>query len=377
MNQLCVLLSLFLTMNHCLAQTSLLALNATTNQIQTTSYAGGRIIGYLPGWKTPPPAADLAKYGYSHVVIAFGVFSTTTPGQIVSAFNTVSVDYIKSLQSAGIKVLLSLGGASSGLPDTTTHLHQVISEASSPEVFAQTCVQSIETLITKYGFDGIDFDIENGLNAGGTFSKPEGDIATLASIINTLHTKHPDLLLTLAPQMANISATSGFDATWGNYASLIMQTHPSLAWVGIQLYNSGCALGINQICYDPNHTDSPDAAVAMATDLLADWPAKNSSGQTTGFQPYISYLTPSQVVLGYPAANAAGQSDGTPAAVIKTIKRAIQCLRTASATSCDTYIPPKAYSDIGGVFNWEVTYDQNNGYQFSTELINCVVHGNC
>lgn len=345
--------------------------------IETSS--GGRLIAYMPGWLTPPPATEVANAGYTHVIVAFGVLSTTTPGAITPAFNTITPSYIKALQAAGVKVLLSLGGASTSIPNTTVDFDQVVSAASSTNTFVQTFVSSLEGLLTQYGFDGFDFDIEHGLNAGGTFSNPSGDIAVLASIINTMHTNHPNVLLSLAPQIANISANSGFNATWGNYASLIMQTHQSLSWVGIQMYNSGCAYGINLICYDPNNANSPDTSVAMATDLLENWPAKTASGQITGFQPYISYLTPSQVVLGYPAANSSGASDGSPAGIPSTIKRAIQCLRTAVASpnACDTYTPPRAYPGIGGVFEWQITYDQSNHYQFATRLKNCVIKGNC
>lgn len=161
----------------------------------------------------------MANAGYTHVLVAFGVFSTTNPGQITSAFDTVSASYIQSLHDAGIKVLLSLGGASSSIANTTVNFHQVLAAASSPAAFEQSFISSLENLIAQYHFDGFDFDIESGLNAGGTFTNPTGDIAVLANIINTMHANHPNLLLTLAPQTANVAATSGFDATWGNYAS--------------------------------------------------------------------------------------------------------------------------------------------------------------
>ncbi len=337
-----------------------------------------RVIGYLPGWKTPPPATELAKAGYTHILISFGVFSTKNPGEIIPAFDTVNIDYIKSLQNSGIKVMLSLGGASSSLSDTTVNFHQVLAEASGSDVFAETFIKSLESLMSQYGFDGFDFDIESGLNAGGTFSLPTGDIATLANIINSLHLKHPNLLISLAPQIANIASTSGFSETWGNYAALIMQTHSSLSWIGIQLYNSGCAYGVNSICYDPNNTTSPDASVAFATDLLLDWPTIDPEGRATGFQPYKSYLNPNQIVLGYPIQNANGQSDGSPAASLPMIKRAIQCLRTAQAgtDSCDTYTPPRPYAYLGGVFGWDVTFDQSNGYKFAQELKYSLTHQN-
>jgi chitinase len=348
----------------------------TLNKSITTG--GGRIIGYVPGWKTPPTAQALANAGYTHVMIAFGVFSTTTPGVIIPAFDTVTKEYVQSLHQAGIKVILSLGGASSSVANTTVDFHQVLSRASSPDVFKQTFINSLNGLITQYGFDGFDIDIEQGFNAGGTFIQPQGDIAVLASIINSIHSQNPNLLITLAPQVANISATSGFDQTWGNYASLIMQTHDSLTWVGIQLYNTGCAFGIDQVCYGSDPVTNPDFTVAMATDLLANWPA-TVNGRATGFQSYVSYLKPSQLVIGYPAPNASGVSDGSPVTPVATIKRALQCLKTAvvSSTSCGSYVPPKAYGAIGGVFNWEVTYDQNNGFKFATDLKNCVINGLC
>lgn len=358
---------------------------ATANSTLSVTFApvvadkGGRIITYIPGWKTPPSAQTLANAGYTHVMIAFGVFSTTTPGVITPAFDTVTKAYVQSLHQAGIKVILSLGGASSSLPNTTVDFHQVLASASSQDAFKQTFINSLKGLITTYGFDGFDIDIEHGLNGGGTFSQPQGDIAVLASIINTMYSQNPNLLITLTPQVANMAATSGFDGTWGNYASLIMQTHNSLAWVGIQLYNTGCAYGINQVCYGADPVSSPDFSVAMATDLLANWPAKLADGRATGFQPYIANLKPSQVVIGYPAANASGVSDGLPATPTTTIKRALQCLKTAvaSSSSCANYIPPKAYGAIGGVFNWEVTYDQGNNFKFATDLKNCVINGVC
>lgn len=358
-------------------------LTATTSATETitfskTAQSSGRIIGYVPGWKTPPTAQALANAGYTHAMIAFGVFSTSSPGVITPAFDTVTPQYIQSLHQAGIKAILSLGGASTSIANTTIDFHQALTAAASPSAFQQTFINSLNGLITQYGFDGFDIDIESGLNGGGTFPQPQGDIAVLANIINTMYSQNPSLLITLVPQVANVAATSGFDATWGNYASLIMQTHSSLAWVGIQLYNTGCAFGIDNVCYGPTPTSTPDFSVAMATDLLANWPA-TVNGRATGFQPYISYLTPSQVVIGYPSANSSGASDGSPATPTSTIKRALQCLQTAVAgtSSCDTYIPPKAYGAIGGVFNWEVTYDQSNNFKFATDLKNCVINGIC
>lgn len=362
------------------AQTLVASANAVESIVYSTNVTptgGGRIIGYLPGWLTPPTAASLAAAGYTHILVAFGVFSTTQPGQIVSAFSTVSQAYIASLHAAGIKVLLSLGGASTSIASTSVDFHSVLSSATSPAAFQQAFVTSAQSFITQYGFDGFDFDIEQGFNGTGTFTNPTGDIQVLAAIINQLHASNPSLLLTLVPQAANVSATSGFDNTFGNYSSLIMQTHAALTWVGVQLYNTGCVFGIDQVCYanDASTSTTPNFSTALAVDLLANWPATDSTGRATGFQPYISFLTPSQVVLGYPAPDNTGASDGSPVTPIATIKNAINCLTTKKA--CGTFIPPKTYPAFGGVFNWEVIHDQANGFAFANGLKACVLTGNC
>ncbi|APF02919.1 TPA: glycosyl hydrolase family 18 protein [Legionella pneumophila] len=359
-------------------------LTATANAIETVTLSAnpasnGRIIGYLPGWKTPPTPQALADAGYTHMMVAFGVFSTSKPGQITPAFDTITKPYIQSLHQKGIKVILSLGGALTSLPNTTVDFHQALTAATSPDAFKQTFINSLRSLMDEYEFDGFDIDIEHGLNGSGTFVNPQGDIAVLASIINTMYSQNTNLLITMAPQTANVAATNGFDGVWGNYASLIMQTHDALAWVGIQLYNTGCMFGIDMVCYGPTPTSNPDFSVAMATDLLENWPAQLPNGSNTGFQPYISHLNPSQVVIGYLAANASGNGDGSPVIPTSTIKRAIQCLKTAtvSSNSCGSYVPPRAYGNIGGVFNWEVTFDQSNNFRFATDLRNCVINGVC
>jgi chitinase len=345
----------------------------------TEPTSSGRIIGYLPGWLTPPTAQSLASAGYTNILVAFAVFSTTSPGELVSAFSTVTAGDIAQMQAAGIKVSLSIGGASTSLANTSTDFDQVLSAASSAAAFEQTFVASVQSFVSQYGFDGIDIDIEQGLIPAGTFTQPTGDIAVLATILDQVHAADPSLLISLVPQSPNVSATSDFNDTFGNYSSLILQTYPELSWVGIQLYNSGCNLGIDTVCYGPNNTTSPNFSVAMAVDLLTSWPSTTSGGQATGFQPYVNHLSPGQVVLGYPAPNKSGVADGSPITPTSTIKRAIQCLETGGIgnSSCGSYVPPRAYPNMGGVFDWQVANDESNNFAFATQLGPCVMSGTC
>lgn len=347
------------------------------------SKPSGRVIGYLEGWQTPPSASALAAAGYTHVLIAFGLFSTTSYGTInlgaISGFDLAT--YVQDLHTSGIKVLLSIGGASTNIPNTTVNFSTAISNASSPAQFQTTFVNNMVSLINTYGLDGFDFDIEFGLNAASSFTNPAGacsdqtytaacDIYYLSNIINRFHARSPTSMISLVPQIPNIAATAAFSSVWGNYASLIMQIRPALTWVAFQNYNSGCAYGINGICYPTTGslTSTADPAVAFATDLLENWP-------TPMFNPYISLLSPSQVVVGYTVQNLSGQCDGSPCADPAVTKNVLTCLRTHQ--NCATYTPPSFYPGIGGVFAWTINYDANNNYQFATSLSTCVVSGNC
>lgn len=331
----------------------------------------GKLIAYLPGWKTPPAAQEIRAAGYTHVIVTYGVFSTITPGQIMPAFTAVTPAYVQSLQAEGVKVLVSLGGPSTNLVNATTDFHQILAKVSNSLCFIEEFVNSLDDLLRQYHFNGFDFSIEHGFAGEGSFSNPTGDIAVLVKIMRSLHNKHPEILLSIAPKMDAISPSKTFDDVHGNYASLVMQTAPILSWVGIQLYDSGCATGLNGVCYGLNHPNNPDTYVAMASNLLEDWPS--------GYQPYIAYLNPSQLVLGFAVVNHQGISDRAPAAAMTTVKRTIQCLRTGTQgnKSCQTYLPPKAYPNLGGVFAWDLAFDQDNQYLFATSMQKCVMLRRC
>jgi len=388
-----------------------LALNAVgthpvSRQIFTTSSTPGRVIGYTYGWEPSIPAADLAAAGYTHVLIAFGLFTETGGGVSLAALSGSGYgqpddlfNYIKSLHDAGLKVLLSIGGASTNIPNTTVSFFEAELGAGNPTTFQTNFIAALNSLSNTYGFDGYDIDIESGLFAGNGAGDPRIDFLDpsigcsmtgtptsqctsyyIINIINELYTNNfsysgARYLISLAPQLPQISATSTYNDIFGLYSAIVMQTYSSLEWVGFQMYNSGCAFGIDGICYPLDGTtltSSPDSAVAFSTALLEDWP----QGTSRGFLPYTSHLTPSQVVIGYLVPNSSGVVDGEGPAVDTTVaKHAIECLR--SGVGCDTYTAPNTYPDIGGVFDWTINYDVTTGYQFAKALYPCVVGGNC
>jgi chitinase len=338
---------------------------------------GGRIVGYLPGYKqTHIPPLDVAKAGYTHVIVAFATFNATNKGAIVNEFGPyVSTAYVASLQKAGLKVMFSLGGALTNTPGATVNFHQIWNGVPN---FVTTFTGAIEKLVKQYNFDGVDIDLEQGFTSDGTPS----DVDIMATVINTLHANNPSLLISLVPQAANIAPQQTLGKYLGIYASysnLAMQTYKSITWTGVQVYNTGGMNGINNVLYSNADPGNMDFSVAMAVDMLEAWPTQDA-GRPTGFPAYQPVLRPDQVMLGYPAPDAQGGSDGGPAKQNAVIKKIIQCLREGFDTpsSCDTYAPPvRNYPDFGGVFCWELTYDQSNDWKFGRELSDCVKNGNC
>jgi chitinase len=336
----------------------------------------GRIVGYFPGYKqTNINPKDLANAGYTHIIVAFVTFNATNKGALVNEFeNFVSPAYIESLQKAGMKVLFSLGGALTNTPGATVNFHDVCQVYNFSYIFTH----SIEKLVQQYNFDGVDFDIESGFTSDGSPS----DVDILATVINALRKNNPNLIISLVPQAANISPqqTGGkFRGIWASYSNLALQTYNSITWTGVQVYNTGGMNGVNSQLYSNADPKNVDFSVAMAVDMLEEWPAKSQTGQPTGFPPYKAVLRPDQVLLGYPAPDSRGNSDGAPAKPNSVIRKIVDCLRKGANdhSLCGSYVPPRNYPSFGGVFCWEVEYDQNNNFRFASELKDCLRNGKC
>jgi len=297
------------------------------------------------------------------------------PGELVIDFPFVTPITVRKLRQAGLPVLISVGGALTNTPGATVNFHQVATASN----FTAKFIDSLQRLVTLYGFDGVDFDIEIGFTNDGSPS----DVDRLATIIKTIHDTNPNFLITLVPQAANISPAqtgSRWLGIYGSYSNLALQTYQYLTWTAVQIYNTGGMNGINDKLYSNGDPKNVDFSVAMAVDMLEAWPAKTSAGQPTGFPPYKSVLRDDQVILGYPAPNAQGNSDGGPNKPNSVIKQIIQCLRGGydNHSLCQDYYPPnRNYPNFGGVFDWELTYDQNNNWKFATELRDCVRNNKC
>ena len=370
-----------------------------------------RVIGYLPiNWNNSgtytdsiPPPREIGRSRYTHIVIAFGVFSIdpnctetfscillTPEGNknvhITSGDGTqrqTLTSYITELQDHNIKVLLSFGGASTsfGTVDFAESFDRVQNGRRAFSTTVKAYVDSLENLIGHYGFDGVDIDIEHGLRApsgkdllaagspqtctrnftlASGLASEAGSVCAVAAVIRSLAAAYPNLIISLAPQTLNVAANNHLGGDVLNYSALIANIRDLISWVGIQVYNSGGMFGPDGQIQPITAENQVDASVAMALNLLEGW---NQNWPNFFLNNHRAILEPDQVVLGYPASNGF-RSDGLPVGNVVKIKQALRCLN--QRVDCREVVPSQlSAGPIGGVFNWSINFDRANGYAFA------------
>ncbi|MGW0217025.1 chitinase [Micromonospora chokoriensis] len=294
---------------------------------------------------TNPPTGDLPKHlltGYWHnfdnpavelrlrdvpteydlVAVAFAEATSTPgaltfgidPGLAASLGGYTDADFtndVRTLHSRGKKVILSVGGETGRV---------TVNDAASATVFADTAA----ALIARYGFDGIDIDLENGLNP-----------TYMAQALRALRAKvGSSLIIAMAPQTIDMQNPAG------GYFKLALDIKDILTVVNTQFYNSGAMLGCDQNAAYGQGT--VNFIVALACIQLE------------------AGLRPDQVGLGLPAGpGAAGGGIVAPSVV----NAALDCL--ARGTNCGSFRPPRTYPGIRGAMTWSVNWDVSNGNSFA------------
>ena len=253
--------------------------------------------------------------------MAFGT-ATATPGQVAFSLDSTLASTlggytqaqfiadIATLHSRGQKVILSVGGANGTIS---------VDDATSAANFAS----SVDSLIKQYGFDGVDIDLENGVNPASMASaleQLEGDVGS-------------SLIITLAPQTVDTQSTGS------DYLALALDIKSILTMINTQYYNSGTMNGCGGNVYAEG-TENFMTALAC-TEL--------ESG-----------LSASQIGLGLPASpSAAGSGYVSPSLV----NNALDCL--AARANCGSFVPSTSYPSIRGAMTWSINWDAANGYNFA------------
>ncbi|MFE0025881.1 chitinase [Amycolatopsis sp. NPDC059021] len=297
----------------------------TTTTPPTGSLPKHVLTGYWQNFYNGAKALKLADVpsSYNIVAVAFadadpgnrgGVTFTLDPGLSSQLGGYTDAQFkadIKTLQSRGQKVILSVGGEKGTIS---------VGDSSAAANFAS----SMKSLIAQYGFDGVDIDLENGISA-----------TYMGSALRSIHAGG-GTVITMAPQTIDMQSTSG------GYFQLALNVKDILTVVNMQYYNSGAMNGCDGNVYSQGTVDflTGLACIQLKGGLRAD-----------------------QVGLGLPASSrAAGGGYQSPSNTVS----ALNCL--AKGSSCGNFKPPATYPDIRGAMTWSINWDASNGYSFANTV---------
>ncbi|MGP4018840.1 chitinase [Saccharopolyspora sp. 5N708] len=257
---------------------------------------------------------------YDVIVLAFANADPARPGavtftvdpQLATALGGYSDEQLKAdiaaKKAEGKTFVLSIGGEKGNVD-------------LGGETNVANFVDSVGKILTDYGINGLDIDLEHGLNVPNT-----------TSAIQQLRDQVGDgFVLTMAPQTLDVQPG-------GSYLELINNVKDIVTVVHTQYYNSGSMNGCDGQVYSQG---SVDFITAQACILL-------------------QVLRPDQVSLGLPAsASAAGSGYVDPA----VINNALNCL--TAATDCGQYVPEQPHPELSGVMTWSINWDASSGNAFS------------
>lgn len=302
---------------------------AVTGTTTATGGGGGTlpkhaVTGYWQNFNNGATVQRISAVQSQYDIIAVSFAdATTTPGAVtfnldsagLGGYNTVDqfkAD-IAAKKAAGKKVIISIGGQNG----TVT-----INDSTSATNFAN----SVYSLMTTYGFDGVDIDLENGLNA-----------TYMSQALRSLSSKAgSSLIITMAPQTIDMQSTSNA------YFQTALNIKDILTVVNMQYYNSGSMLGCDGQVYSQG---SVNFLTALACIQLEGG------------------LAPSQVGLGLPASTS-GAGSGYVSPTI--VNNALDCL--TKGTSCGTFKPSRTYPDLRGAMTWSTNWDASAGNAWSNSV---------
>ncbi|MFC9393637.1 chitinase [Streptomyces sp. NPDC057027] len=263
---------------------------------------------------------------YDIIAVSFAD-STTTPGQITFNLDPAvgyasAADFkadIAAKKAAGKSVILSVGGEKGNV---------TINSDATATAFAD----SAYALMQEYGFNGIDIDLEHGVNA-----------TYLTKALRQLSAKAgSSMVLTMAPQTIDMQNTSS------EYFKTALAVKDILTVVNTQYYNSGSMLGCDGKVYSQG---SVDFLTALACIQLQGG------------------LDASQVGLGVPASTrGAGSGYVDP----QIVNNALDCL--AKGTGCGTFKPAQTWPSLRGAMTWSTNWDATAGNAWSN-AVGPKVHG--
>lgn len=324
----------------------------TVAPIASTGPANGHaLIGYWTGSRfgggTAFPLRDVSPQ-WDVIIVAFappdpnapeGTLSFSPPVGITPEQLKADIPYLKG---QGKKVMLSLGGGGK---------YFKLDDAKDIPNF----VSSLTSIISEYGFDGVDIDFESPslvLAPGDTdFKHP-----TTPSIVNLIAGLRqlrdhfgPTFMISLVPEGTQIpGGYPSYGGQFGSYLPLIAGLRDILSFVDVQDYNTPPLQGLDGEIYQ-SHSVNYHAAM---TELLL-------RGFDVGGDPrhVFSGLPANKVAVGFL----------TDYSKPEVVSQAMSYIITGKAPAAATYKlhHPRGYPDMIGAMFWTIDADRQENYRYS------------
>ncbi len=293
------------------------ALTTTVTEPVVTNLPAHILTGYWQNFNNGAQVLRISEVPaeYNLICVSFAD-ATATPGAV--AFNldpslgfskATFIADIAAVKARGQHVIVSVGGQNGTIS---------VADPTSANNFAN----SVISLMNEYGFEGVDIDLENGVNS--------------TYMAQALRKLPAGSIITMAPE------TIGMQSSGAEYFKLALNISDILTVCNMQYYNSGTMLGEDGKVYAQGGVDFLTALAAIQLE---------------------HGLRPDQVGLGLPASTRGASSGYVDPSIV------IQALDTlAYGTRNGNYVPPNTYPDIRGVMTWSINWDATNGWAFSKAI---------
>ncbi len=302
--------------------------------------------GYWHTWNAGVPYIRLKDVdpAWDVINVSFAVPVQPGSGDGKMMFEVVDDDAtfisdIKTLQAKGKKIVLSIGGYEG---------YFYLENSNSVKTF----VNDIKGFIDKYGFDGIDIDLEQSsvsMNSGADPDFAHPKTPRIVNMINAIRqicdSYGDDFILSWAPETFYMQLghtyyggiNSYVDSRAGGYLAMIYALRDKTTYVQTQLYNSSSIQGNDGKWY----TMGTEEGIVEMCKMLMDGFYLN--GGTTYFWPG---LRPDQVVIAVPSSSSAAGSGQISNSGLQNAFKKLE----------------KDYPGIRGFMAWSVNWDayQNN-----------------
>jgi len=199
------------------------------------------VLGYYPSWPCGLSPSEIRYDLFTHLAHAF--VTATTEGAVQHSGGLPSSELVERAHAAGVKVLVSVGGADSGA---------CLGDVCLKETSRARFVQELVGLVEAWHYDGVDLDWE--------FPRNTAERDALTTLARELRKR-------LGPNRLLVSAQSG--AKWACRYVDMQALRESFDWVAVMTYDMHGPWSSHAGHNAPLHTPKADAAECSSNSLTA------------------------------------------------------------------------------------------------------------